>query len=303
MTTARGTPNLNIAATQNTAPVYEFRCLYSHDLRKKKKLWHDGSLRYHTFNKRVMVYDESKNYIGDSHWRDAEELQEGTELKLDKGVLVDVGDRIGETQTDLAPLLEKRRPENESSPPRPPLRPISLAATSRTASGNPQARLKSLSDVLGISQGPIGRAIFPTQSPYEQLHHPPGRKSHCEEPPAKKPRNELDKENVELRGDRIHRGDPLVKTSLVAPIGRSSISGTSSLQERRKAAPAGYVIDISSEDEPALLPSSPPTAASRVKASAWKGFNSGDNHQQVPKTSMPPPRKHLQEARSPGRSY
>src|SRR5436190_18352456 len=119
MTNARGAPNHAIATAPNTAPVYEFQCLYSHDLRKKKKLWHDGSLRYHTFNKRVMLYDESKNYIGDSHWRDAEELQEGTQLKLDKGVLVDVGDRIGETQTDLALLLEKRRPVNGSSPQRP----------------------------------------------------------------------------------------------------------------------------------------------------------------------------------------
>src|SRR5438874_12468395 len=108
MTTLRGTRNLTTTPSQHTAPVYEFRCLYSHDLRKKRKLWHDGSLRYHTFNKRVMVYDDSKNYIGDSHWREAKELQDGTELGLDKGVLVTVGERIGETETDLAPLLEKR---------------------------------------------------------------------------------------------------------------------------------------------------------------------------------------------------
>jgi hypothetical protein len=289
MTTVRGTPNLTIAATQNTAPVYEFHCLYSHDLRKKKKLWHDGSLRYHTFNKRVMVYDESKNYIGDSHWREADELQEGAELKLDKGVLVDVGDRIGETQTDLAPLLEKRRPENASSPQRAPLRPIPLAATSRIAPGNPQARPKSLSDVLGISQGPIGRARFPAQSPFEKLRHPTGQSSHWEEPIAKKPRIGSDKESGGLRGESTQRREHPVKAPADSPMRRSGTSGTSSLQEKSRDMPTRQVIDISSEDEPASLSSSTPRAGSRVKTSARKASNSGDDHQQLPKTSIPPP--------------
>ena len=297
MTTVRGTPNLSIAATQNTAPVYEFRCLYSHDLRKKKKLWHDGSLRYHTFNKRVMVYDDSKNYIGDSHWREADELQDGTELKLDKGVLVEVGERIGETRTDLAPLLEKRRLENGPSPPCPPLWPISLAAISRSGPANPQARPKSLSDVLGISQGPIGRARFPTQSPYEQLHNPLGQNTHREGPSAKKPRIGLDKENGELREGRIDgQGRPL-KANVVAPTGWSGTRTSSILQERGKAAPLKQVFDISSEDETSPLPSSPPRAVSRVKMTARKepiiksGFDGDDR--QMPKTSMPPPRERI----------
>src|SRR5271156_2261512 len=92
-----------------TAAVHEFSCMFSHDLRKKRKTWHDGSLRYHTFNHRIMVYDETKNYIGDLHYRQAEALHDGDVLKLDQGVLVEVGEKLGSTDTDLAPLLQKRR--------------------------------------------------------------------------------------------------------------------------------------------------------------------------------------------------
>lgn len=274
-----------VAAAPNTAPVYEFRCLYSHDLRKKKKLWHDGSLRYHTFNKRVMLYDESKNYIGDSHWRDAQELQEGTELKLDKGVLVDVGDRIGETQTDLAPLLEKRRLENDSSPLRPPLRPIASPAISRTGPGNPRTRPKSLSDVLGNPQGPIGRARFPTQSPYHQLHLPLGQRPYGEEPPAKKPRIGLDKENGEI----VHRVEDRLEANAVAPAGRPTTSRTSALHKERKAAHARQVIDISSEYEPIRETSSQSRAAPSRKQKSPQTSKVRDDHRQPPTTSLGAP--------------
>jgi hypothetical protein len=286
MTTLRGTPNQNIAAAQNTAPVYEFRCLYSHDLRKKKKLWHDGSLRYHTFNKRVMVYDESKNYIGDSHWREAGDVQDGTELKLDKGVLVDVGERIGETQTDLAPLLEKRRPEKESSPQRPPLRPVSLAVSSRSALGHSQARPKSLSDVLGLSQGPIGRARFPAQSPYEQAHNPPGQPSHREGPPAKRLRTGLGKENAELGGDNLSGPAYLLKHSAAGPTACAMLARNPSLQERRIAAPPKQTVVISSEDESTHLSSSRPTNVSKWRQADRETPNR-DAEQQVSPVFLP----------------
>jgi Protein of unknown function (DUF2439) len=198
MTTAlRGTSSLTVAPTQNTAPVFEFRCLYTHDLRKKKKIWHDGSLRFHTFNRRVMVYDDAKNYIGDAHWRETGEFQEGEELKLDKGVLVEVGEQIGHTETDLAPIiLEKRRPENPCSPSRvPPSNAYS--STLRTAGTASQARPKSLAAVLGASQGPIGRARVVARSPFEQRQDNVRQQPESSgERPAKKPRMATEKENV-----------------------------------------------------------------------------------------------------------
>jgi Protein of unknown function (DUF2439) len=200
MTTVRGTPSLTVAPTQNTAPVFEFRCLYTHDLRKKKKIWHDGSLRFHTFNRRVMVYDDSKNYIGDSHWRETGEFNEGEELKLDKGIMVEVGEQIGHTETDLAPvILEKRRPELASSPPRVPFPSHSYSSMHRPANIS-QARPKSLAAVLGASQGPIGRARLSARSPFEQRHDNIQQQvERREDRPAKRPKTtsgRTDKENT-----------------------------------------------------------------------------------------------------------
>lgn len=91
---------LIIPTTQNTAPVLSFNCLYTHDLRRKAKRWQDGFLRFHTFNKRVMVYDVPRNFIGDTHWRESQEIQDGDELQLEKGVLSKLASKSkGPTQT------------------------------------------------------------------------------------------------------------------------------------------------------------------------------------------------------------
>jgi Protein of unknown function (DUF2439) len=220
-TTLRGTPGLSVAPTQNTAPVFEFRCLYTYDLRKKKKIWHDGSLRFHTFNRRVMVYDESKNYIGDAHWRETGDFLEGEELRLDKGVMVEVGEQIGHTETDLAPvILEKRRPELASSPPRASVSANAFSSGSRPMASLPQARPKSLAAVLGASQGPIGRARLPARSPFEQRQNNIPHQSEAR--PAKRPRpatGNLQKENlVHARSDTeripISAGQALVRANV-----------------------------------------------------------------------------------------
>ena len=104
------------SASQNTAPVAEFRCLYTNDLRRKQKRWQDGYLKFHSFNSRVMVYDQSRSFLGDTYYKDSDELHEGDELTLDKGVMVEVAEAMGTTQTDLAPLFEKKPKE----PPPPP---------------------------------------------------------------------------------------------------------------------------------------------------------------------------------------
>ncbi|KAA8641811.1 DNA helicase ZGRF1-like domain-containing protein [Aspergillus tanneri] len=93
--------NLNVPVTQNTAPVIKFRCLYTYDLRRKAKRWQDGYLRFHTFNKRVMAYDTTGNFIGDLHWRQDESVQDGDELELDRGVLIQVCESVEKTETDL----------------------------------------------------------------------------------------------------------------------------------------------------------------------------------------------------------
>lgn len=180
----RSTPT-TVPASQNTAAVIKFRCLYTHDVRRKAKRWQDGYLKYHTFNKRAMVYDDAGNFIGDHHWRESHDIQDGDNLELDKGVLIQVSECMETTQTDISVLFDKRKASQESPQPqktpapRPLLPPSSnVSISSSYARQSPLARpvrpfnpLKPLNDVLGIQRGPIGRSVTP-QSPYEQCHRP-----------------------------------------------------------------------------------------------------------------------------------
>jgi hypothetical protein len=177
-----GTPSLSVPPTQNTAPVLEFNCLYTHDIRRKQKRWQDGFLRFHTFNKRVMVYDVPRNFIGDMHWKEDTAFDEGEEFTLERdAVLVQVAESVGRTETDLTELKQsakKSRREGggqRSSPP-----PMSLATPSRNmgppmtrpgaasvAGGNTQLKHRSLNALLGTPKGRIGKAAVPTKSPFE----------------------------------------------------------------------------------------------------------------------------------------
>ncbi|KAJ4343714.1 hypothetical protein N0V95_006544 [Ascochyta clinopodiicola] len=163
-----------LSASQ-TAPVAEFHCLYTPDVRKKQKKWQDGYLKFHSFNNRVMVYDQARNFLGDTYYKDSDALHEGDELTLDKGVMVEVAEAMGVTQTDLAPLFEKKprdAPPPPTAPPRrfqPPsqlARPPAVPAHPVRANAQPQPRHKSLSTLLGTPKGPMGKAV-PIQSPYE----------------------------------------------------------------------------------------------------------------------------------------
>jgi len=191
----RQTQNLTVPSTQNTAPVLEFRCLYTHDLRRKQKRWQDGLLRFHTFNKRVMVYEVSRNYIGDTHRRDDDVVQDGDEFELDRGVLVQVLEAVGSMEQDLTELLERRRKPKDTNSPgyvahTPGRDPTSTATTMtlvRSTFGQPsQLRPKSLNALLGTPKGRIGRAAPPIKSPYEQRNE----NEELENRPAKRQRVE-----------------------------------------------------------------------------------------------------------------
>lgn len=150
--------NLAVPHSQNTAPVIKFRCLYTYDLRRKAKRWQDGFLRFHTFNKRIMVYDTPGNFIGDLHWRQGAGVQDGDEFELDKGAIVQVCESMEKTETDLSQLFEKKKPQGSPRPtlsaaqsPRPstPLQP--------TMASQPSRSQPSLNHLLGIKRTPIAR--------------------------------------------------------------------------------------------------------------------------------------------------
>lgn len=113
--------SLTVPLTQNTAPAFEFRCLYTRDLKRKAKRWQDGWLTFHTFNNRVVVYDEERNYVGDSHRNGSQDarVQEGDEFTLDRGsVMVEVSEFYSSSQTDLAEL-RPRKPQQRPDATRP----------------------------------------------------------------------------------------------------------------------------------------------------------------------------------------
>ncbi|RAH76797.1 hypothetical protein BO86DRAFT_451437 [Aspergillus japonicus CBS 114.51] len=138
-------PTFTTPLTQNTAPVIKHRCLFTHDTRRKAKRWQDGYLRYHTFNKRVMAYDTSGNFIGDLHWRQDAAVQDGDELELDRGVLVQVCEAVGRSETDLGAVLSHSH-GTQGSVAGSPLRMSGLAGSQP----QPQQSMRSLNDLLGI---------------------------------------------------------------------------------------------------------------------------------------------------------
>ncbi|OAP56970.1 hypothetical protein AYL99_09082 [Fonsecaea erecta] len=265
--------SLTVAPTQNTAPVHEFRCLYTRDLHKKAKKWHDGSLRFRTFNRRVMVYDDAKNYIGDLHYRQEEEFAEGVEIQLDRGVMVEVGERLGETQTDLAPILERPRPER----PPPPQLATTAMASRPLSTGFPQ-RPKSLLEVLGPSQGRLGRARIPTQSPFEQRWS--SSRAGPVESPQKRQRLDSDKEN------QFDQGHPPVRPTrprLPQPV---QLSQTVPPTPRRAGSPVEFeqAVELSSDDES----TQPPTKATRPGTGVVCNQRRRTVAEQLPVPEQPP---------------
>ncbi|UKZ74333.1 hypothetical protein TrVFT333_001998 [Trichoderma virens FT-333] len=127
----------NAPAPPASASILEFICLYTHDLRRKKKRWQDGKLKFHTFNKKYMVYDESGSFVGDGHWQGEEgEFAEGLEMSLDRGMaIVQVLECMGSKEQDLGEVLGKRAREVEE-------RRVNAAAKNpaSTASSNPAKR-------------------------------------------------------------------------------------------------------------------------------------------------------------------
>lgn len=191
--------SLSVPLSQNTAPVIKFQCLFTHDIRRKAKRWQDGFLRFHTFNKRIMVYDVSGNFTGDLHWQTDTELQDGDELELEQGgVLVQVGECLERTQTDLTPLLEKRKAtatttttttmRTAASLPRPANAYSPQSSRQPASSGSlvryPANRLKPLTEVLGMARAPAVRTPLPAKSLDDKIHG--SREDDRTERPAKR---------------------------------------------------------------------------------------------------------------------
>lgn len=174
--------SLAVPQSQNTAEVFEFRCMFTHDLRRKQKRWQDGFLTYHTFNKRIVVYDESRNRMGDAHWRKDHDFGEGEELQLQQGLLIDVQDKLGSKEQDISGVVVTRdtnkTPQLPSSNPSPwkavtTIGPSGSGPQTTTLApasmpGQPR-RPKTLNEILQTPRAVLGKARLP-ESPYQQRH-------------------------------------------------------------------------------------------------------------------------------------
>ncbi|GKZ30547.1 hypothetical protein AbraIFM66950_009558 [Aspergillus brasiliensis] len=206
MATPRSTPSMSVPATQNTAPVIRFRCLYTYDMRRKAKRWQDGFLRYHTFNKRVMVYDVAGNFVGDHHWRQDDGIQDGDELELDNGALIEVCEPVERTETDLSGLYSNKR-KGQGSPSQRPAGTPTPTTTAHTSATPARPSLpsqpkptRSLNDLLGIKKTPTQRAGSP-QTGSRPSYTLPGDAKENEQVdyPAKRKKTETTSEKVVRR--------------------------------------------------------------------------------------------------------
>ncbi|KAG5941411.1 hypothetical protein E4U59_001784 [Claviceps monticola] len=162
-------------AHPTTATVLDYNCLFTHDLKRKQKRWQDGKLKYHSYNKKIMVYDDRGNFIGDAHWQADGALEEDEELQLDRGsAIVQVADYVGSREQDLTEVLDKRVREVENRRAVAAARTPSsgraapaAAATAVAAEGtNFQLMHRPLSSIVP-SPGLLGRASISTRSPFE----------------------------------------------------------------------------------------------------------------------------------------
>lgn len=239
-------PSYAVPPSQHTAPVIEYNCLFTRDLRRKHKRWQDGTLKYHTFNRRITVYDDSRSYIGDVHYASGQHLQEGDELDLDKGgISVTVADLIARTETDVSELVEQRKPK--------PLRQQSGAGQSRNLQRTPAAQRlplpsttvphkhRSLQTMLNTPGKLIGRVHASAQSPFEQRY----AISPINSPTNVKTKTSIARgvsKHLSIDGTRPHTAPP--KHAVEAP---STRSPPSSILEN--AGQTGTLIDLTHHND------------------------------------------------------
>jgi hypothetical protein len=299
-----GTPSLSIPPSQNTAPVLEFNCLYTHDIRRKQKRWQDGFLRFHTFNKRVMVYDVPRNFIGDMHWKEGEDLQEGDEVTLEKdAVLVQVAENVGRTETDLTELKQSAKkskrveggqrlsspPRNAVTPSRPMGPPAARLSTTSVAGGSTQLKHRSLNALLGTPKGRLGKATVPTKSPYELRQAEENEGWESGRPPKRLKAEPLDFVRTTVASTDTRKDTPLWKRTSEA---RAKAAKRITLPPDQQMLGTKEIIDLSDDCE-----NSPSRFLPRFSSDTIGPASSPVR--EVPRPPSPPARKRQVRSSSP----
>jgi hypothetical protein len=212
-------------------------------------------LKYHTFNKRAMVYDTLHNFIGDTHWQTSGGIGEGDEVELEAGVVVQVEEQVGLSETDLRPIFERPRKRGEGGEEERRGVGIGGADISRTVQRPREVlRHKSLNALLGGPKGALGKAVLPTKSPFELKNGTAGEDGSA----AKRQRRDTQGPWTVTRVTAPAKATKNKETPLRARMTGARTKGASSTRPARKAAPkitgqmslkVKEVIDITSEND------------------------------------------------------
>lgn len=273
--------SLSLVMTSNSLPtsalVVDFICLFTHDLKRKQKRWQDGVLKYHTFNKRIMVYDDRGHFIGDAHWQEGGDLDEGDEFELDRGAaIVQVSDRTGQKEQDLTELLDKRAKDVERRRANAGTRTPGSTATATRPPRNDQSshfqlRHRPLTDLVGGASR-IGRAVISPHSPYEarRMAVSPGQQ---QESPSEDARPSKRRRREESPPNKLGHARSLFGATLtLTPYTSSAPSAQNqALRERTNEAPKTAQITTGSRpsgvvDHDHRSSKSPPPLDDRVRA-------------------------------------
>ncbi|CAZ81181.1 unnamed protein product [Tuber melanosporum] len=132
-----------MADQTKTAPVDEYRVMWTTNKTQKIKKWHDGFLRYHSFNRRMLVYDDGRHLVADMYLRDREFLGEGDELEFEHH-LVSIEDFHGSVNQDLTPIFSPALQRKQAA--------VTAASTVQTPTPNRRR------EPVGASRGGIAGA-------------------------------------------------------------------------------------------------------------------------------------------------
>ncbi|KAI9904437.1 hypothetical protein N3K66_000966 [Trichothecium roseum] len=261
-------PSAASNAPPTSAAVLDFICLFTHDLKRKQKRWQDGKLKYHTFNKRVMVYDDRGSFVGDAHWSGDGDLEDGEELELDRGgAIVQVAECTGSREQDLTELLDKRAREVEkrrqiAAAQQPRRTPVLSRVPDPMHSSLGQRPLSTAASAATPAR--IGRAHISQHSPFEARMAQAGEQRDDDTPPPSKRRKRSESPPSKTGHAKALFGTTLTlstrPTSSLSRVLRDRTNVGSLLQTRPKAVkPTAPECDdnVEEEEEEAMADTQP----------------------------------------------
>ncbi|CCG84834.1 protein of unknown function [Taphrina deformans PYCC 5710] len=100
------------------ADIHEFGVMYTKSVKKKAKDWHDGYLKWHTFNYRAILYDDQRKPVANEFFPN-KNISSNSELEFSSAI-VQIGDQLETIQANLEHIYrttaQKSGPEVDRQP-------------------------------------------------------------------------------------------------------------------------------------------------------------------------------------------